>query len=350
MRLTLKVSQRRLPPARLDKFGNIAGAVVSPRLSCIWKPGSNHAIRISANRAFRAPSLINNYLDQVVLNPVDLKPLFPNLPSQYASLVEDRFLLPQRVLGNRDLQEESITAYELGYVGSVNGETTVGFNIYVNDTHENINFVKFPDNYDPYTEQNPPAGWPLPPSYITDLATRGLYLARTANQFRNLGPIRKPGVELFVERAAASQAAAGGPALSRARDQHPPSQPGERRDLVVRAPPDRQHEPEPRRPIVLGRRAAARLRRLRRCLHDVQRQLRRPMGAGPHPHHLARHEPHERRGAPARLRGHLEEDRLPRRALRVLSRGRARARPDRPFRVGSRRKRWARRRRGSSSA
>jgi outer membrane receptor for ferrienterochelin and colicin len=107
--------------ARLDKFGNIAGAVVSPRLSCIWKPGSNHAIRISANRAFRAPSLINNYLDQVVLNPVDLKPLFPNLPPQYTSLVEDRFLLPQRVLGNRDLQEESITAYELGYVGSVNG-------------------------------------------------------------------------------------------------------------------------------------------------------------------------------------------------------------------------------------
>jgi outer membrane receptor protein involved in Fe transport len=186
--------------ARLDKFGNIAGAVVSPRLSCIWKPGSSHAIRVSATKAFRAPSLINNYLDQVVLNPVDLKPLFPNLPPQYASLVEDRFLLPQRVLGKRDLQEESITAYELGYVGSVGGETTVGFDVYVNDTHENINFVKFRDSYDPYTEQNPPAGWPLPPSYIADLATRGLFLARTANQFQNLGPIRKPGVELFVER------------------------------------------------------------------------------------------------------------------------------------------------------
>jgi iron complex outermembrane receptor protein len=186
--------------ARLDKFGNIAGAVVSPRLSCIWKPGSNHAIRISANRAFRAPSLINNYLDQVVLKPVDLKPFFPDLPPQYASLVEDRFLLPQRVLGNRELQEESITAYELGYVGSVNAETTVGFNVYVNDTRQNINFVKFPDSYDPYTEQNPPAGWPLPPSYITDLATRGFFLARTANQFRNLGPIRKPGAELFLER------------------------------------------------------------------------------------------------------------------------------------------------------
>jgi len=186
--------------ARLDKFGNIRGVVVSPRLSCIWKPGSSHAIRISATEAFRAPSLINNYLDQVVLKPVDLKSLFPNLPSAYAQLVEDPFLLPQRTLGDPNLREESITAYEIGYVGSVNGETTLGFNVYVNDTRDPINFVAFPDSYDPYTERNPPSGWPLPPEYITDLATRGLFLGRTANQSRNLGPIRTRGVELFLER------------------------------------------------------------------------------------------------------------------------------------------------------
>lgn len=51
--------------ARVDKFGNIEGAVLSPRLSLIWKPGPNHSVRAPFNRAFRAPSVINNYLDQV---------------------------------------------------------------------------------------------------------------------------------------------------------------------------------------------------------------------------------------------------------------------------------------------
>jgi len=185
--------------ARLDKFGNIQGPVFSPRLSCIWKPGPEHAIRASVNKAFRAPSFVNNYLDQIILMPVDLQPLFPDLPPQYAPLVEERFLLPQRILGNRDLHEESITAYEVGYVGSLKEETTLGFNLYVNDAHDNINFFRFPDDYDPYTEKDPPPGWPLPPQLLSDLARRGHFLSRTANQFRNLGPIRTKGVELFLE-------------------------------------------------------------------------------------------------------------------------------------------------------
>ena len=185
--------------ARLDRFGNIQGPVFSPRLSCIWKPGPDHAIRVSANKAFRAPSFLNNYLDQTILKPVDLQPLFPNLPPTYAPLVEETFLVPQRVLGNRELREESITAYELGYVGTLKGETTLGFSVYVNDAHDNINFFRFPDNYDPYTVEDPPPGWLLPPELIADLAARGIFLPRTANQFRNLGPIRTKGVELFLE-------------------------------------------------------------------------------------------------------------------------------------------------------
>jgi iron complex outermembrane receptor protein len=187
--------------ARLDKAGNIEGPVFSPRLSCIWKPGPDHAVRLSVNKAYRSPSVINNYLDQVVLFPVDLKPLFPDLPPEYAAAVEDDFLVPQRVLGNPDLREESLTSYEAGYIGTLNGRTILGFNVYVNDTRDNINFFRFPDKYDPYTEKNPPPDWPLPPEFLTDLAARGLFLGRTANQFRNLGPIRHKGVELFLEHS-----------------------------------------------------------------------------------------------------------------------------------------------------
>jgi outer membrane receptor protein involved in Fe transport len=185
--------------ARLDRFGNIEGPVLSPRLSCIWKPSPHHSIRLSVNKAFRSPSLVNNYLDRVVLRPVDLKPLFPELPAAFAGAVEEDFLLPQRVLGDPDLREESLTSYEAGYVGSVGSRTAVGVSAYRNDTRDNINFFRFPDHADPYTEQSPPEGWPLPPSLLSDLAARGIFLARVSNQFRNLGPIRHRGIEAFVE-------------------------------------------------------------------------------------------------------------------------------------------------------
>jgi outer membrane receptor protein involved in Fe transport len=185
--------------ARLDKFGNIEGPVLSPRLSCIWKPAADHSIRLSVNRAFRSPSYVNNHLDAVILRPVDLKPLFAALPAVYEPLVEDDYLLPQRVLGNVELREESLTSYEAGYVGSPGPGTTIGVNAYVNDTRDNVNFFRIPDAADPYTAHAPPAGWPLPASFLSDLAGRGVFLARVSNQFRNLGPIRHRGVEAFVE-------------------------------------------------------------------------------------------------------------------------------------------------------
>ena len=184
---------------RVDKFGNIADPVVSPRLSCIWKPGPDHSLRFSVNRAFRSPSAVNNFLDTQVLTPVDLKPLLPNLPPDLQPLVEDDFLLTQTILGNPDLEPEGLTAYEVGYIGTINERTTLGIALYVNDTSKNINFVSLPDDLDPYTVESPPPGWELPPSYIGELAAQGEYFPRVRNQFQNLGPIRHHGVELLVE-------------------------------------------------------------------------------------------------------------------------------------------------------
>jgi iron complex outermembrane receptor protein len=184
---------------RVDRFGNISSPVLSPRLSATWKPAPNQSLRFSINRAFRSPSVINNYLDAVVLRPIDLKALLPGLSGEYAAAVEEDFKLQQRVLGNRSLRQESLTSYELGYTAAFRGRTVLGINVYVNDTDDNINFARLADRFDPYTASDPPPGWPLPPSFLSDLATRGVFLGRTANQFMNLGPIRHKGVELFVE-------------------------------------------------------------------------------------------------------------------------------------------------------
>jgi len=57
---------------RLDKFSSIDNAVFSPRTTFMYKPHKDHTFRVSYNRAFRAPSLVNNHLDVTVVTPVVL--------------------------------------------------------------------------------------------------------------------------------------------------------------------------------------------------------------------------------------------------------------------------------------
>jgi len=89
------------------------------------------------------------------------------------------------------LTEESLTAYEIAYTGTLNNRTTVGAAFYINDLNHSINFTQLPTTLDPYTAANPPPGWPLPPSILTVLASQGVFLPRTAFTYLNLGPLRQ---------------------------------------------------------------------------------------------------------------------------------------------------------------
>ena len=89
---------------RIDKFSSIDSAVFSPRTTSMYKPTSNHTFRVSFNRAFRAPSLINNHLDVTILTPVTLP--FLGL-----------FAFPTRAMGILTSRRKP-TAYEIGYSGS----------------------------------------------------------------------------------------------------------------------------------------------------------------------------------------------------------------------------------------
>ncbi len=44
-------------------------------------------------------------------------------------------------VGNPDLKEESVTAYEVAYTGTFNNKTTIGIAVYRNETNDNINFT-----------------------------------------------------------------------------------------------------------------------------------------------------------------------------------------------------------------
>jgi outer membrane receptor protein involved in Fe transport len=184
--------------ARIDKFGNLSDPVFSPRLAAVIKPTADHSIRVSYNKAFRSPSVINNYLDTSILLLRDLSAL--GLAAPFPLVVKGvGSKLPIGSTPQNDLTEESLTAYEAGYTGTFNDRTTATVAFYVNDLNNSINFAQLPANLDPYTAANPPPGWPLPPAILSVLAQRGIFLPRTAFTYLNLGPLRQKGVELSVD-------------------------------------------------------------------------------------------------------------------------------------------------------
>ncbi len=65
--------------ARLDKFDNIEDPVFSPRVTLILKPKADQALRVSYNKAFRSPSLINNFLETTIVNQLNLGAINPAL-------------------------------------------------------------------------------------------------------------------------------------------------------------------------------------------------------------------------------------------------------------------------------
>ena len=217
---------------RVDKFGSVSTPAFSPRLSLMFKPGVDHSVTVSYNRAFRSPSVINNFLDMNVIFPVDLsglavfKPLLPlllppGLPPQVAQgalmqleqqldqTTSQPFPLFTRSVGSdlplgstprTGLTEESLTAYELSYTGTFGG-TTAGAAVYLNRRDTPIAFTEVPGSVDPYTAENPPPGWVLPPQVLTFMAAAaGIHLPRTAFTYSNLGPTRQVGAELWFDQ------------------------------------------------------------------------------------------------------------------------------------------------------
>lgn len=170
--------------ARLDKFSVIDNPVFSPRVAFIYKPLPEHAIRLSYNRAFRAPSLINNFLQVSIVNQIDLGLIVPPLAGTLYSF-------PIQAVGNQELTEEAVTAVELGYTGIVNQRITLSAAVYWSRTTDGIYFTQT----ERYRATNPPPGWPLPP-IVLELIPGGL---PSQFSYLNLGEIDNKGVELGVD-------------------------------------------------------------------------------------------------------------------------------------------------------
>ena len=196
--------------ARVDDIDPI-GTVVSPRTTLMYSPSSSHTFRASFNRAFRSPSLIENYLDIDIISGTfptrtvyqqGIQPLLPApLPCEFVLTTCDTQLIVTAAQGNPELGEEQLDAFEIGYVGTV-GKTTFTASIYRNELTDNTDFFAAAN----FTPGTLPASWPrflfplgptIPagaPLFIPALAT-----APSLFTYRNVGETINKGIELSLQ-------------------------------------------------------------------------------------------------------------------------------------------------------
>jgi iron complex outermembrane receptor protein len=172
--------------ARVDRFDFINDFVFSPRTTFMIKPQANQTVRVSYNRAYRSPSVINNHLNLVIGQPVNLSLAVPGAPTNYQ--------LPVNITGNTDLEEQLLDAFEVGYSAVVD-RAVISAAFYANWLQNEILFVEDPTGR--YTAASPPANWPLPTFIITALAAAGRPLPGRFT-YANFGKSRNQGFELGV--------------------------------------------------------------------------------------------------------------------------------------------------------
>ena len=197
--------------ARLDRFSVLDKPNFSPRTALILKPAADHALRLSFNRAFRAPSLINNFLEVGIINQLDLRAINPAFAAAPGGPV---YNFPVQANGNEDLVEQQVDAYEAAYTGVVAKRATVTAAFYYNKSKDDIFFTQVGR----YRATNPPAGWlnkvgplvgtaqalgileVLPPSCVGQTTCTGGGIPSEFS-YRNLGTVIDKGFELGVDTA-----------------------------------------------------------------------------------------------------------------------------------------------------
>ena len=177
---------------RVDKFSSIDRAVFSPRVAVVVKPTADQSIRVSYNRAFRAPSMVNNNLDTAIATPLPLGLVNP----AFGSAV---FLVPTTAVGNLNLKEESVEAYEVAYTGHIGRRTLVSIAGFYTKYKDGIYFTATGEWV------TPPPGFPGLGPFTPAQIWAGVYASgiRFPNNYtyNNLGTVENKGMEVGIESA-----------------------------------------------------------------------------------------------------------------------------------------------------
>ena len=161
--------------ARYDWFSSF-GSTVSPRIGLVIEPAKGHTFRAAYNRAYVAPSFLENYL------------YFPT--ATIIGLPTGPFVLPFLAIGNEQLEPLKDEAFEVGYTGVIGRRATVSVSMYRNKTKGEVTLV--PTEF--YSPASPPPGWPLPVELLAVLPP----LPKVLTQL-NVGEVVDVGTETSVD-------------------------------------------------------------------------------------------------------------------------------------------------------
>jgi iron complex outermembrane receptor protein len=176
---------------RYDDVDPLADTVVTPRTSLLYSLSPNHTFRVSYNEAFRTPSAINNYLQISILQPLD---------AGVAAIAD--------VFGDIALTEESLEAYEIGYVGYLENDIALTVSAYRNETKDSIDFFVV-DLYGPTNLPTPGPTLPaqlipcfaLAPGTLPACPLGGLAAVVPSDySYRNIGQTIDTGVEFSIDQ------------------------------------------------------------------------------------------------------------------------------------------------------
>jgi outer membrane receptor for ferrienterochelin and colicins len=172
---------------RIDKY-NVTGFIFSPRLAVVFQPSENQSFRASFSRAFRPPTLLEDYQNlSITLSVLDLGQFDP-------AFTGTKFPIITKFQGNSDLEPEITTGLELGYTGVLWEKTTISGAVYLNQNDNSIRNAALAR----YSPENLPENWPLSPEIFASLADQGIFFPSLL-RFENSGPIRYHGLELSLE-------------------------------------------------------------------------------------------------------------------------------------------------------
>jgi iron complex outermembrane receptor protein len=175
---------------RMDRFDFLEDIVFSPRVALMLKPQDAHTFRLSYNRAYRSPSVVNNFLEVTIAEPIPLGLFHPAFAGQI-------YPLPVRSIGNEDLEEQLVDAFEIGYTGILGGRAVLSAAFYVNQTQNEILFTEVQTAR--YTSANPPPGFPALLIPAIDLARAQGRVFPALFTYRNFGETTQKGLELGVD-------------------------------------------------------------------------------------------------------------------------------------------------------
>jgi outer membrane receptor protein involved in Fe transport len=163
---------------RVDKF-DTTPAVLAPRVGATVSPRHDQTFRVTYNRAYRGPSLLENFVD------VPLPSVIAERTSGGSTIpIVPPFFYMQQVLGSTELEMEKLDAFELGYTGAIGSRTVVFATVYDQRVDNKIWFL--PATF--YGPGAPPPGWPYGDEEVP-------FTVNTYS-FLNLGSVRNRGVEL----------------------------------------------------------------------------------------------------------------------------------------------------------